>query len=115
MFAPPPKMNKISLYSKDSKNLKNFYSEFGMLFNKRDYITNDKQVICYQYVNDNFIFEIIQSNKSTNNVSLCFLIDEIDGYLENIDILKNKWVTETHSHIIVKDPDGNSIELMTEM
>lgn len=118
MFAPPPKTIRIIINSINSENLINFYSDLGMLFNEKN-LENGRK--CYTYIYDDFYFEIREVTnemKTTKNLELRFLIDEIEGYLEGIkekgiNIVKNLWTTENHQHIILKDPNDNIIELMT--
>ncbi len=119
MFAPPPKMNKVTINSMNCEKLIEFYSDLGMLFNTE---IKDGDRKHYAYIYDYLTFEIREvnsENEITKNITLRFLIDEIDGYVEGlkemgIKIVKDSWTTETHQHIYLNDPDGNLIELMTE-
>ena len=120
MFAAPPKINRVTLNSMNCEKLTEFYSDLGMLFNTEIKDENRKH---YTYVYDDLIFEIREvnnENEATKNIIIRFLIDEIDGYIEElqemgIKIVKESWTTETHKHIFLNDPDGNLIELMTEI
>jgi len=119
MFAEPPKANRISIKSANCKKLVEFYSHFGMLFNVESAADNCGR---YTYINDDFQFVILEvknPNEATTNCSIRFLIDEIDGYLDEpydleIRIAKKSWMTDSHQHIKVLDPDGNLIELVTK-
>ena len=51
MFAPPPKVNKITLNSMDCKSLIDFYMEIGISFNSK---TQEDNRNIYTYINDNF-------------------------------------------------------------
>ena len=96
-----------------------FYSELGMLFNE-SILENGLKAFTYIY--DDFQFEIHEvklESDTSKNLELRFLIDEIEGYLEdfkrlNIQIIKNLWYSKNHQHILLKDIDGNLIELMTK-
>jgi len=119
MFAPPPKANRIILNSVNFKVQVEFYEELGMLFNEA-ILKNGLKTFTYIY--DDFHFEIHEvklEDNASKNVELRFLIDEIEGYLEgirqlNIQIIKNVWNSKNHQHILLKDIDGNLIELMTK-
>ena len=119
MFAAPPKITKITLNSVNSKILTEFYSELGMLFNED--ISEDGLKI-FTYIYDDFFFEIREvedKNMTSNNLELRFLIDEIEGYRENIkqmdiEVVNDIWETENHQHILLRDPDNNLVELITE-
>ena len=120
MFAPPPKMNLISINSNNCKDQLAFYRELGVLF-KTGF--NEGERKCYTYTYGDFIFEINEvrtAAKATKNITISFLIDEIDGYLEGlrnlgISIINDSWKTKTHQNIQLIDPDGNLIILMTKI
>lgn len=90
-----------------------------MIFN---HSVNTNKKNHFVYTNNEFSFEIIEvENKSmaSKNLKLQFIIDEIDGYINDIindggQIIKNLWTTKSHKHIIIKDPGGNIIELITK-
>lgn len=119
MFAPPPKTIRIVINSINSKDLANFYSDLGMLFNEKSLENGNK---CYTYIYDDFYFEIrevLNENEITKNLELRFFIDEIEGYIEviekfGLEIIKNPWTTENYQHILLKDPNDNIIELVTK-
>lgn len=118
MFSPPPVINKISICTTRCKELINFYSELGMSFHLID---SNKKNNCYNYINDEFTFEINEvknESDATKNIMFKFLIDDINGYIEDIvynggQIIKDLWETQAHQHLLIKDPDNNLIELIT--
>ena len=115
MFAPPPELISITIYSKNASTMFDFYEEFGMSFS--DYKDGERHR--EEYKNGNLSFKIIaieDESKQTKNLKLKFFIDEIKGYLEyldkyNCEIIEPLWVTEESEHIIISDPDGNFLEL----
>lgn len=119
MFAPPPKTNRTIFNSVNYQAQVEFYEELGMLFNKT-ILKNGLKTFTYIY--DDFHFEIHEvklGDSVTKNVELRFFVDEIEGYIEGIrrlkiQIIKNLWNSGTHQHILLKDKDGNLIELMTK-
>ena len=120
MFSPPPKLNITAICSNNCDKLINFYSDIGMLFNS-ELKDNGKKYYSYIYNDLRFeIHEVDTLEEVTRNLKLRFLIDEIEGYLvdfakHNIKIIKEPWATKTHQHILLNDPDGNLIELITEL
>ena len=119
MFAPPPKLVRLVLYSMDCEKLVEFYFCLGMLFyEKAD--ESDSKSFTYIHGGCHFeIHEVLNESEASRNMSFCLLIDEIDGYLDDIrklggKVIKDSWFTETHQHIQLEDPDGNLLELMTE-
>ncbi len=115
MFAPPPELVSITIYSKNATTMFNFYEEFGMSFS--DY--KDGEGRKEEFKNGNLSFKIIATEdekKQTKNLRLKFFIDEINGYLEyldkyNCEIIEPFWETEESEHIVISDPDGNYLEL----
>ena len=119
MYAPPPEANCIKIYSYHCKNQIDFYDKLGMLFTKT---TTEDGRMCHTYIYDDFHFviqEVSSELEASRNLELRFFIDEIEGYLPGlremgIEIIKPLWATETHQHIILKDPNGHLVELMTQ-
>lgn len=119
MFAPPPQMTMVTVYSSRPALLAAFYEELGMLFNKE--VDALSKLVYYDYIYVPFTFRIAEArgaDECSRNVSLRFLIDEIEGYIPDIINAKGTvegeiWVKDGYQHLMVKDPDGNSIELMT--
>ncbi|MFD2907397.1 VOC family protein [Flavobacterium ardleyense] len=117
MFAPPPELISITIYSKNASTMLDFYEEFGMSFSEY----NDDGQIRKKYKNGNFSFEIIPIDdeaKQTKNLKLKFRIDEIKGYLEYLEkykceIITPLWETKESEHIVISDPDKNHVELET--
>jgi len=114
MFAPPPRLNKVTIKSMNCEKLVEFYFELGIMFHEET-DEDDNKIYTYGYGDSIFeIYEVNNENETTKNSTLRFLIDEIDGYIEGlkqkgIRIIKDSWTTETHQHIIINDPDGNLI------
>lgn len=118
MFAPPPEINVISIFSNRCQELVEFYFDIGMLF--FPYV-NDNGQKCYSYKNDQLIFEIIEVEKlsdATKNIKIRFHIDDVKGYIEDIKIrgfkiIKDFSETDLSANLIFKDFADNSIELIT--
>ncbi len=118
MFAPPPQLLTTTITSTKSKILLEFYEDLGMLFNES---TDNFGNINYTYIFDKTEFQIQATKdikKATTNLRLKFLIDEIDDYLNDIEskggrILKESWSDSHYQYIIIADPDGNTVELIT--
>ncbi len=115
MFAPPPELISITIYSKNASIMFDLYEEFLMSFS--DYKDGERRrEVCN---NGNLSFKIIaieDESQQTKNLKLKFFIDEIKGYLEyldkyNCEIIEPLWETEESEHIIISDPDGNYLEL----
>lgn len=115
MFAPPPKLINITIYSLNADVMFDFYEELGMLFSDH----RNRERSRGKYIYNDLAFEIIKvdnKEKQTRNLKLKFFIDEIKGYLEYLEkydseIIKAFWETENSEHIIISDPDGNHVEL----
>lgn len=119
MFAPPPKMTMVIVYSTHPELLVAFYEGSGMLFNKE--IDEHSKLAYYDYLYVPFTFRIAEvrtPEECSRNLSIRFLIDEIEGYVPNIINAKGSvhgsiWVEDGCKHLMIKDPDGNSVDLMT--
>ena len=115
MFATPPELISITIYSKNSSTMFDFYEEFGMSFS--DYKDGERDRKVYKSGNLSFkIIAIEEESQQTKNLKLKFIIDEIKGYLQHLDkynceIIEPLWETEESEHIIISDPDGNYLEL----
>lgn len=119
MFAPPPKLFHISLASERIEELLNFYILIGICFHEE---TNEQGIKTYTYTNDFFslqLRETLSHELPTSNLNLKFYIDDVDAYEEDlreidIFIVKKPWSTEIGRHMIIKDYDGHTIELITK-
>ena len=116
MFAPPPQVSSISLAVENLQNSLDFYLDLGIVFDKE--IQSDYTRCTYN--NNGFLFIIHQAKSPrevTTNLSLKFFIDDIDGYLPDIEnaglvILKNPWDSSEGRHMIYQDFENNIVELI---
>lgn len=116
MFATPPKITSIVLRTINLSMMEDFYSSIGIGFNK-GIQENGLEKLCY--VNNNFKFELVEVKTETEgskNVEFDILIDEIDGYIEDIevlglDVLRKPWNDGSGRHIVFKDPDLHTVTL----
>ena len=119
MFAPPPLINRVSINSMNCEKLIDFFSTLGMMFNVEVMKNNLSK---YTYIHVPFTFQICEVEtpaEITKNASLRFLIDDIDGYLDDIEKtdvfdLENSWLSDSYQHILLRDLHGNKVELMTK-
>ena len=115
IFAPPPQVFGITLAVEDIKKSLNFYIDFGISFNEDNQLNYTR----YIYDNDGFLFILKQANSPrevTINVTLKFFIDEIDGYVSDIEeaglvIIKSPWDSSEGRHLTFENFEGNTVEL----
>lgn len=118
MFAPPPKIQIVTIKTLSVQNLKNFYEEFGMMFNQK-FDALGLAYYSYEYVPVVFrISEVTNKEQETRNVSLSFRIDDIDCYQESArnkgwSMIRGPWESESLRHVMFKDPLGNEVEFHT--
>jgi len=115
MFANPPKLSSIIIRTNNIEIMENFYFALGMGFNK---YCQDNGFKKFNYINDSFKFELLetkQESETSKNLEFELIIDEIDGYLDDIKQFNLEIIAhQSGSHLIFKDPDGNRVTLTTK-
>ena len=119
MFAPPPSFTTITLRTTNTEVMEDFYFQLGMLFNK--WTSQDERKF-FTYSNDYFEFcliEVVKEDEVTRNLEFSLVIDEIDGYLEdiknfNLEIITQPWNENNFRYMTFRDPDGHIVNLKSK-
>jgi len=119
MFAPPPSFTNITLRTTNTEVMEDFYFQLGMLFNKW---TSQGEREFFTYSNNYFEFcliEVVKEDEVTRNLEFTLVIDEIDGYLEdiknfNLEIITQPWNKNNFRYMTFRDPDGHIVNLKSK-
>ncbi|BDS10401.1 VOC family protein [Aureispira anguillae] len=111
------KLKLVVIRSKDINKLSDFYTKFGITFNKHKH---RKGPLHYSSVIDGTVFEIYPLLKNQSEVDssirLGFEVENLDALveqlkLEKIELVQLPQTSEFGRYAVVKDHEGRKIEL----
>ncbi|MCJ8007339.1 VOC family protein [Lederbergia wuyishanensis] len=108
-------LNLVVIKSKNLEESVAFYKKLGLLFQKEQHGNGPEHYACEL---GQIVFEIFPATHHHNkNIRLGFSIKHIESVIATLKLIGAEIVTEPKAspwgkRAVVKDPDGNSIELI---
>lgn len=121
MYAKPTYLNLVVIRSSDLEKSERFYRELGLFF-MREKHGNGPEHLAGQAEAGGVVFEIYPlspKQQPTICTHLGFSIDDVDAYVDRLvsrggSLIKEPRDSEWGRRAVVKDPDGHTIELITQ-
>ena len=121
MYAKPIYLNLVVIRSSDLGKSERFYKELGLFFEREQHGNGPEHLTACSEAGG-IVFEIYPlgpKHQPTTSTRLGFSIDDVDVYMDRLTELGGSIVSEPKDsewgrRAVVKDPDGHTIELITQ-
>jgi len=107
-------LNLIVIKSKNLEESVAFYEELGLQFQKEQHGKGPEHYACEL---DQLVFEIYPAAQQANEIRIGFNIENMERIIASLTLRGAEVITEPRvspwgKRAVVKDPDGNSVELL---
>ncbi|MBS4196514.1 VOC family protein [Lederbergia citri] len=107
-------LNLIVIKSTNLEESVAFYEELGLQFQKEQHGNGPEHYACEL---DHLVFEIYPAAQQVNEIRIGFNIENMESVVASLKLRSTKIITEPSvspwgKRAVVKDPDGNSVELL---